>query len=354
MRHVSQWLATSVCLMSSTVFAASSADAANSQSKQVVNPSEQWGGQAPYRISERNGFFLEAEALVWQMRTSISYTSVVKPATVNGLSGKQLSFKNASPDWDWGFRLGLGYVMPHDDWELSLDWTRVEMSGSGHTTAGSGEVLTILAPNPFQPQTVASNAKSHISMRLNYLDLMLKREFLVTKWIGIKPGLGLRSNWMKGNLNASFSGGNIAQAQPTSVATIQDNFKNNSWGIGPRAGLDLRMVLGQGFSIEGDLAFSYLFGSYDLAAKSNKPLVPPNQPVNMKDKLGQTMPVFDSFLGLRWDRMLDNNRYHISLNFGWEHHVFFQAIQADLAQSFDVNNSNITTQGFTFGGRFDF
>jgi len=355
-----KWLATSACLLSSALIAAAPVNPFNQpqENPTPANPSEQWGGEAPYRVSWDNGFFLAGQALVWQSHINGSYTHKFHVVTEeDGSLETHLKKKYPQADWSWGFRLGAGYTMPHDDWELSLEWTRNNMELSDHehdNDADGTEGLVPFNPNPFSPTAFASKAEANVRIHLNYLDLMLKREFLVTKWLAVKPGLGLRSNWIRARFKAEFEGGNIADRPIVGIEEIHTKFKNNFWGMGPKAELDTRWILGKGFSIVGDLAFSFLYGFFHLEQSSNKPLVTPFIGFEDSANFRQTLPVIDCFLGLRWDRMFDNDKYRLSFNIGWEHHVFFQGLQADLVEAFDVNNSNLTTEGVTFGARFDF
>lgn len=358
MTRSSKWLATTACLLSSALFAAAPVNPFNQPQANPtpVNPSEQWGGEAPYRVSWDHGFFIEGQALVWKSHINGNYTHKFHTVTEDD-GEEEIHLKKRYPhaEWDWGFRIGAGYTMPHDDWEVSLEWTRIytELKGREHEN-DINRGLIPFNPNPFRPAAFATHAKSKVHLHLNYLDLMLKREFLATKWLSVQPGIGLRTDWISSHFRSHYWGGNLAQQQIQGSDQIHAKFKNNFWGIGPKAELNTRWILGKGFSLLGDLGFSYVYGFFQLEQSDSKPLVPPFFEFEDHASFRQTMPIFDCFLGVRWDRMFDNDKYHLSFNIGWEHHVFFQALQADIVETFDVNNSNLTYEGITFGGRFDF
>lgn len=48
-----------------------------------------------------------------------------------------------NPDFSWhsGFRLGLGFNIPHDQWDANLLWTNYEGKALGHAKTNSDELL---------------------------------------------------------------------------------------------------------------------------------------------------------------------------------------------------------------------
>ena len=72
------------------------------------------------------------------------------------------------------------------------------------------------------------------------------------------------------------------------------------------------------------------------------------------------IPFLDMMAGLRYDHMFYNDRFHLGLQVGWEHHIYFSQNQFpvfvdDVSKgSFVSNQGDLTFQGWTFAARFDF
>ena len=68
----------------------------------------------------------------------------------------------------------------------------------------------------------------------------------------------------------------------------------------------------------------------------------------------------DLALGIRYDKMFDNDRFHMGLQLGWEHHMFWGQNQMwQMSNSYQPGlhskgNDEFSTQGWTLAARFDF
>src|SRR6267154_1365439 len=82
----------------------------------IINP--------PARPQIRNGvdLFAYGDLLYWKANEN-----GIPLAVVNKQSGDNLAHskvENLRGKWDFAFRVGLGYDIPHDGWDLSLSWLR--------------------------------------------------------------------------------------------------------------------------------------------------------------------------------------------------------------------------------------
>jgi hypothetical protein len=73
----------------------------------------------------------------------------------------------------------------------------------------------------------------------------------------------------------------------------------------------------------------------------------------------QVVPMFDFFIGLRYDVNFSEDRYHFGINVGYEQHIFLNlnpSINGYLNSSpfgFPFS-SDFSLQGVSIGARFDF
>ena len=318
----------------------------------MVNPS---GRPA---VKDGWGVFITADALLWQPRENgLEYATKVDGAQFTGAHSKE---KSPRFSWDWGFRVGLGYNMEHDQWDLYLNWTWLRGKSHHHNTAnaGSGEVILPRWSDPGSlGGATASSASAHWKLRLNVLDLELGREFYVSKWVTVRPHMGLRTAWIKQTYDVDYSGLNI-----NGVAREID-MRNKYWGLGVRGGVNTDWGLGGGVSIYGNAAISILYGFFSVSKQESLELTSGaafNNITNLSDFYHVSRAITDLQLGLRYDYMFCDDRYHFGIQAGWEHHMFFGQNQFilnvdDVAHGVTVaNQGDLTMQGWTLNVRFDF
>lgn len=188
-------------------------------------------------------------------------------------------------NWDWGFRVGLGYDTPYDGWDLFSGWTSfhnevrdsLETNGDPSisnlaTTLGSGSG-TYISPfwvaKLFSPPGLMNRASASWKLKLDLIDLELGRNFLVSNFLAIKPFIGLRNGWINQSFRLNFQSPNFSTSiisdppSGTGLGRLIDlHLKNDFWGIGARGGVKTEWFLGKGFSLYGNAAFSFLSGSF--------------------------------------------------------------------------------------------
>lgn len=298
--------------------------------------------------------FVYGDFLWWQ-----AYENGLPLVTKNNSTAGTLNnaeVKTLSSDWAPGFRVGIGYNMPHDGWDLSLTWLRLYTKGHKKVTAGFGQELYPYWDAPSGPAggSTCTTARGTWKMHLNQLDLDLGREFFVSKWLTMRPHFGLRAAWVRQKLYGRYSNLSVPAGDELEFQT-----KLRSWGLGIEGGLNTRWGLGSGFSLYGDLNAAILYGfqkahpKEDIEQTSNKYL-------NAVRSYRVSNPILDLALGLRWDHMFSRDRWHVGLRAGWEHHIYFNQNQTmifvdDVSPgTFVANQGDLSLQGWTFGARFDF
>ncbi len=156
--------------------------------------------------------FLTGEVLIWKAhQEDMTYATKLASTPVSGTpnSGKLANWKGR---WGTGFRLGLGYNMEHDGWDADLIWTRYYQTSRRNT---GGNRHGVFAPQyPVQPfgYTVVDVAAAEAhdkkwKVRLDMIDLELGREFFVSKWLTIRPHMGLRNIWARQKMRVEYEDG---------------------------------------------------------------------------------------------------------------------------------------------------
>src|SRR3990167_4162671 len=78
-------------------------------------------GEALFWTAQEDGLTYAIKSAETQVRSSeLLAPNITVNNRVNDLNNKVLD-----PDfkWNWGYRLGIGYIFPHDQWDIDLDWT---------------------------------------------------------------------------------------------------------------------------------------------------------------------------------------------------------------------------------------
>ncbi len=327
----------------------------------MINPS------ARPQIHDGADLFITGDLLYWKAQEnglplSIERTTLA-PGTVDGFPATGFSEKVVNLDhrWDFGCRVGIGYNMPHDGWDLSLTWLRFYTRASRHhhfTTAkttlpSQSDINLVLGTN------TANDTRASWKMHLNQLDLPLGRSFFVSKWLSVRPHVGLRSAWIWQKLKTDYRTATTANADLRNKDHISN--KLNFWGLGICAGLDTQWGLGSGFSIYGDGAVSLLSGFFKNNRAETALVGSAVQYLGMTNSDRTSRAITDLELGLRWSRMFCNNGFNLQIQGGWEHHMYFgmnqfptRMLAATDQGKFWQNQGDLTMQGWTLSMRFDF
>lgn len=312
----------------------------------IINP--------PARPTQKDdwGAYITVDPLLWQ-----AHVNGLGFAVKTDTSSVPVRVRNLHFDWDWGFRAGLGLNLPYDGWDLFLDWTRVHNHAHKTTHADTGETLlpSRVSANAIK-SSIAQKSEARWRSKLNIIDLDLGREFFVSKWLTLKPFAGIRTMWLHQKFNANYSNIN----DPNTVFAHQ---KCKYWGLGIHTGLNTQWGLGEGWSIFANTAFSNLYGFFSVRhedasfnSATNVTTIALNE--GSHERIGRV--INDNTLGIRYDYMFCDDRYHFGVDLFWELHMFFGQNQFllnvdDTAKGiFIANQGDFTAQGFGVRLRFDF
>ena len=306
----------------------------------------------PNTMPSSCGAWIDVEALYWQSNMgSLSYG--VESNSTKVIKGKvnHLDF-----DWNWGVRLGLGYKVPHDRWDLLGTYTHLQGNAHGHA-GGSHHVVFPSWATGFGRSDCclyADKAKASWRLNLNMADIELGRNCLASRWLSLRPFFGVRGLFINHEFSVRYRGGAVATSD-VDVFQADSDF----WGAGLRFGVDTLWGLGKGLGIYGNGSASLLSGHFDVHEKEKLKKSHSTQ-VNIKNDVDNMVAAADLALGLQWDYLFSNDRFHLGLKFGWEFNIFFD--QNELFNFMSFNNpgainftkDDLTFQGLTVGVRFDF
>lgn len=297
---------------------------------------------------------------------------------------KNLHFKS-----DFGFRLGIGLNLPHDGWDLGLNWTRFWTDAKKHVKAGPTTLLTPTFANGQQydlsssfitlgaiNQGMLTEAKSDWRLHLNQIDMALGRQFFVSRWLSLKPYAGLRTAWIHQKDKIHYLNFFSSPGSPV-VNNLVHTMKCNYWGLGLLGGLDAQWRLGSGFSLFADGSASILYGYFQISSDESSDGFFPTSILfpahtfstdlfDTHDFYHLNRFITDLSAGVRYDYLFCEERYHIGLQLGWETHLFFgqsqfqrflaapQGSSFSFPAEFIANQGDLSLNGLSLQVQFDF
>ncbi len=265
-------------------------------------------------------------------------------------------------DWDFGFRVGLGYDDPCKCIELDVQWTRFYTEGKDSVAAAFPEALFPVWTNPNANLSDEQQANAKITLHLNKLDFRAGSTYSPNCFISITPHVGIDVLWIDQKFSINANDG-VSNGQFALVIDDAISMTNDFWGVGPAMGFNLSYNLGCGLFFFGNIDLAILYGHFDITQNETVLFtegVPETTYLDINDNCFYlSRPNLALMIGLRWERCFCN-RYDLTVDAGWEQQYFFG--QNQLMRFVDDTNSGInipvsgdlSVQGLTLRVGFSF
>ncbi len=286
--------------------------------------------------------------------------------------------------WDFGFKAGIGYASPCDGWDFGILWTWYHGRANDEIEAEASDNQTILplwsAYAPIQGGVLyATDVETHWQLKLNLIDVELGRNFWTSKYLAMRPFVGVRLAYIDQSFEIKHRGGSwnanapIGQQAFNGTVSLGNDYK----GVGLRGGLNTVWHLGCGWGVYGDFALAILYGRFDFEQdETNRNAENAHEKAKIADAANSfraSRATADLALGVEWETMFCECKYGFNLRLGWEHHLFFDQNQmwrvvriGDTRQTstavanntgenvFHERRGDLDTQGWTLRAQFAF
>jgi len=300
--------------------------------------------------------------------SGMTVTTTGTPYTSNTTNSSTLSQESAFKP---GFQVGIGVGYNESFLSGSYTWIRQ----TTHTSKGAPTPEPALGAgswilnNWFQqlspaatPQTMsATHISSKWHLGLDVGDVLINHAFYQGQSLIVKPFLGLRGAWIRQSMDVGIT-------LPTSIFTnttspvIHSVNSSNSWGVGPRVGLDASYLLGMGIRFEGRAAASLLVTQFTHVRHKEDQATVGVTPTVLGSSIHNyncVRPEGDLGIGLGWGMYSPKGRFHFDLTANYDFLVFFEQnmIRKLLDQTISGVSpavSNLYFQGLNITARFDF
>lgn len=297
-------------------------------------------------------FYFHADALAFQAKQDgMDFVIHDSNGTTPPITqGKVDGFSNSHTDWDWnpGMRLGIGFFLKHDRWNLDFNWTWVNITDYKHSSmTTSGGVLIPLwltgANTPAAELGVASSAVWDASY--NTIDAQIGKPFYISRALAVNPHFGVRGAVIDQHFSVDYSGED---------ARVIHHGDNNFWGVGARLGVDVDFKLGKGWCLFGNFAAAMLFGQFDVDQDLTYGPTVSSDGFNLEYDFFQNVPNTELALGLGWGQYVNKKKQYISLRAAYEFHEWWDQLNMRRFWSGSpayvndvVSRGNLTLNGFS-------
>lgn len=236
------------------------------------------------------------EALYMQQGSQFQYGNLGQDTP----NQKNLSAGGA---WDWGGELDLAYLFPGSSRDIRFAYTYLSLN-SDDSVNEPGLVNSF----DLTPSHEANSAKASNNETLNQADLVFGQWLSVGQRVNLHPFAGLRYvNLDADNTSSYYGEGSVAPAS-TNIVENDDN-SSNLQGLGPRAGINALINLGNGFALVGTFAGSLIVGNINSHLSYNY--------FNPTTGTETTSYAYNNDIGIALVPELDANiglNYHIPFN----------------------------------------
>jgi len=295
-------------------------------------------------VDERSGF-ISGDYLCWVPHQDDLFYAVSQATDTDSHVAKTRNkYKQPHFGWSSGGRLSIGGYT-NDSWDVGFTGMYIYARAKSTTHIPTGVTGKIIPD--FNTNLLSSVAsKSNATNKLNFatLDFSLGREFFLTEKFAIHPLIGLRSFGMSQKYRTRYLSTFTGSPPPVTVNT-RFKAKNLTYGIGPRAGIDLKFYISEGWAFLGGISGALLWGSYHINQKfkgqeSNGTAFVPSI-IKTTEKNTSLRTNLDAHFGLGYDVWFncDKNRFYIAF--------LFEASEWFAMNQFNDNFSTTPVSGST-------
>ncbi len=293
-------------------------------------------------------------------------------------------YKTPKSKWEGGARVALSYSSAIDGWDIGLTWTYFDGQASSLNQTQQTD-NTVLLPlwsafqgfqetGDFQGNT-ATEIKADWDVDFYLLDLELGRSYWTSRYLSMRPFIALRYVDIQQDFSITHSGGSWSDDMQDPLNDLVD-LDNDFKGVGPRIGFDLNWNFGCGWSLYSELAASIIYGrfSVDHDEDVRQAVSPFSKGAVLENsyRFHASRAIVDLGLGVQYATLIADSAYGITVQLGWEQHLFFHQNQmwrvnrigkGDSQASFRENSGEndftqrrgtLSTHGWTLTFKFDF
>ena len=285
------------------------------------------------------------EALYMQSNTNFQYAGVNERVNNSGFT--EIDNQSVTNDWNWGGEVDVSYMFPGSSRDISGSYTYLNQDGSDNVF-GPANILGLEGVGGLGSGTT-NEAEANVDQTVNAATLTFGQLLTVGNRVSLHPFGGLQFADIDTTNTVTYE----TENQVTGIDTQDARYKGESEfeGIGPRAGIDAAVHLGNNFSVVGTFAGALLVGNMDsefkFAGTGSGSAIPTEYD---NDSYTAVVPELDAKLGLDYMYAFNPNT-SMNIQVGYEVVNYFNAENNDSFDSVAVNSVN-NASDFNYNGPY--
>lgn len=321
-------------------------------------------GAAPFQIIVPNlnrALELNLEALYLQPTNSdLDYATLF-----NNVSNAN-TLNTANPSFEFGFRIGLGYVFPNSGNDVQLNWTHInpdstDTTNFGTPSTGSNFLVSSAGISYLLPSgsTNAMTTSSNTDINYDAVDLDVGQYLSLGTRLTTRLFMGLRYAQLKNDLTNTYSGAFADDA----TGSENDFYHSKFTGIGPRFGIDASYNVWKCLGVVGHMSAALLVGQVEanttLSNTSTESSTTTSSTSSITaDNQTRVVPAFDAKLGLDYSVPLQNGISYMTIEAGYQVTQYVDAMDrlngnvGSSPSDTSLQSTSRTTSSFGFNGPY--
>ena len=318
--------------------------------------------------SDLDGVYVTGEFIYWKARQEeliyVAFADLQVDFLVTGNQKFDFKQQEAKFQFDPGFKLGVGWDLPFDGWDLYLNWTRFHNHPHSSLSSDTNNIIALFgglfgsAGIPF----LGRRAKANWDLRFNSLDFDWGRRFYLSETFSVRPSFGGKAVWIHQKFDFAVLDTEVLEGLPFTTPPgfpVTLKMKNDFWGIGPYFTFDGKWTFAWGVGLYGEISTALLWGKFEQEQKFTKNRLSQNQGqfivIELMNQINfeayRVRPTIQSFIGLDWEWCFIPKWLSVNFRAGYETQYFWSQL---VNPTEGVEEGDLTFEGFTFMGRIDF
>jgi hypothetical protein len=307
------------------------------------------------------GPFFQADLLFWQARENgLAYAVIASAPLVLDLLPSDFEIKEPEFEWDFGFRVGLGYGGKSDGWDIGAQWTRFFTDAHDLGTISSQKFFLPVWAHPnfnafgFDP---IRTTDAHWKLHFNKIDAGIGRGFYVTKYFTARPFAGPSAIWIHQHYHIEYDQLSLG---PIPALNNKIHLRNAFFGIGVQVGCDLNFHLTRPLSLFTRGSGAIYAGHFEIRRKETFRSLT-NESFKLSHNLHAGRAAVALEMGFAWEHAMQDS-YYIRAELCYDIHYFFKQNQMPRVIShamsplstYFVDQGDLALHGGSFSVRLGF
>lgn len=329
-------------------------------------------GAAPFQVMIPNlpsGLEITLEGLLLQPTNSdLGY---VPDAFLTSINPNTISMPAVDPGYNFGFRVGLGYVFPNSGNDVQLNWTHFYSNTNDTTTNNlESQPIVTFVPAINESTTVTSNT----NFTYDAIDLDVGQYLSIGTRLSARFFTGLRFAQLQNDEDFNGTGtvlppGVVSSSNVPDITTVS-SMTSKFTGFGPRLGVETHYRVAHHFGVISQIAAALLVGRVESSSTFNPTFAlfnnafPSSLDVTVNaPNTTRIVPAFDAKLGVDYSIPFRNNTSRFSVELGYQVTQYIDALDkvhittagqvvTAANNSIALNSYNTTTSSVGFNGPY--